>query len=49
MKDAWDDYVKYAFGENELKPISQTGQTENMTHHINKAWDCLIQSIIVHF
>ncbi|CAG7826977.1 unnamed protein product [Allacma fusca] len=26
MKDAWDDYVRYAWGENELKPISQTGQ-----------------------
>jgi len=26
MKDAWDDYARYAWGENELKPISQVGQ-----------------------
>ncbi|CAL8110468.1 unnamed protein product [Orchesella dallaii] len=26
MKDAWDDYERYAWGQNELKPISQTGQ-----------------------
>lgn len=24
IKHAWDGYVKYAFGENELKPISKT-------------------------
>jgi mannosyl-oligosaccharide alpha-1,2-mannosidase len=27
LKDAWDDYVRHAWGENELKPVSQTGQT----------------------
>lgn len=27
MQDAWDDYVRYAWGNNELKPISKTGQT----------------------
>jgi len=27
MQDAWDDYVRHAWGNNELKPISQTGQT----------------------
>jgi len=27
MQDAWDDYVRYAWGNNELKPISRTGQT----------------------
>jgi len=27
LKDSWDDYEKYAWGQNELKPISQTGQT----------------------
>jgi len=27
MKDAWSDYVKFAWGNNELKPVSQTGQT----------------------
>lgn len=26
MKDAWEDYSKWAWGQNELKPISQTGQ-----------------------
>ncbi|ODM92560.1 Mannosyl-oligosaccharide alpha-1,2-mannosidase isoform A [Orchesella cincta] len=26
MKDAWEDYVRFAWGQNELKPISQTGQ-----------------------
>ena len=27
LKDAWDDYSRYAWGENELKPVSQQGQT----------------------
>lgn len=27
LKDAWDDYARHAWGENELKPISQTGQS----------------------
>ena len=27
LKDAWDDYKRYAWGQNELKPVSQTGQT----------------------
>eukprot|EP00112_Aurelia_sp_Birch-Aquarium-sp1_P019897 Seg5010.1 transcript_id=Seg5010.1/GoldUCD/mRNA.D3Y31 product="Mannosyl-oligosaccharide 1 2-alpha-mannosidase IA" protein_id=Seg5010.1/GoldUCD/D3Y31 len=27
MKTAWDGYVQYAFGQNELKPISQTGHS----------------------
>jgi mannosyl-oligosaccharide alpha-1,2-mannosidase len=27
MKDAWDDYVRWAWGNNELKPVSQSGQT----------------------
>jgi mannosyl-oligosaccharide alpha-1,2-mannosidase len=27
MKDAWDNYVLYAWGNNELKPVSNTGQT----------------------
>ncbi|OXA46900.1 Mannosyl-oligosaccharide alpha-1,2-mannosidase isoform A [Folsomia candida] len=26
MKDAWDDYVMWAWEDNELKPVSQTGQ-----------------------
>ncbi len=26
MKDAWDDYERYAWGENQLKPISQIGE-----------------------
>jgi len=26
MKDAWDDYTRWAWGQNELKPVSQTGQ-----------------------
>ena len=25
MKHAWDGYVRYAWGENELKPISRRG------------------------
>ena len=25
IKHAWDGYAKYAFGDNELKPISKTG------------------------
>ena len=27
MKTAWDGYAKYAFGQNELKPISMTGHS----------------------
>ncbi len=27
LKDAWDDYALHAWGENELKPVSQTGQS----------------------
>ena len=27
MKDAWDDYVRYAWGDNELRPVTQTGYT----------------------
>lgn len=27
MKDSWDDYVRYAWGDNELRPVSQTGYT----------------------
>jgi len=27
MKDAWDDYQRYAWGDNELRPVSQTGHT----------------------
>ena len=27
MKTAWDGYVEYAFGQNELKPISKTGHS----------------------
>ena len=26
-KDAWDAYVQYAWGDNELKPISKKGHT----------------------
>ena len=27
IKHAWDGYVKFAFGENELKPISKVGHS----------------------
>lgn len=27
IKHAWNGYVKYAFGENELKPISKRGHS----------------------
>jgi len=30
MKDAWDNYVKYAWGSNELKPISQRGHSASI-------------------
>ncbi|CAG7818316.1 unnamed protein product [Allacma fusca] len=29
-KDAWDNYVKYAWGQNELKPISQRGHSSSI-------------------
>lgn len=27
MKHGWDNYVKYAWGKNELKPVSKRGHT----------------------
>lgn len=27
MKHAWDNYVRYAWGKNELRPISKRGHT----------------------
>lgn len=30
MKDAWDNYVKYAWGHNELRPISQRGHSASI-------------------
>ena len=27
MKTAWDGYAQFAFGQNELKPISKTGHS----------------------
>lgn len=30
MKFAWDGYRKYAWGENELKPISKTGHSSSV-------------------
>ena len=29
-KHAWDGYVKYAWGQNELKPISKRGHTASV-------------------
>ena len=30
MKHAWDSYVKYAWGSNELKPISRKGHSASI-------------------
>lgn len=30
MKHAWDGYAKYAWGKNELKPISHKGHSESI-------------------
>lgn len=30
MKFAWDNYVKYAWGENELRPISKVGHSASI-------------------
>ncbi|CAL8139896.1 unnamed protein product [Orchesella dallaii] len=30
MKDSWDNYVKYAWGHNELRPISQRGHSASI-------------------
>ena len=30
MKHAWDSYVKYAWGANELKPISRRGHSASI-------------------
>jgi mannosyl-oligosaccharide alpha-1,2-mannosidase len=29
-KFAWDSYAQYAFGENELKPLSRKGHSANI-------------------
>lgn len=29
-KFAWDSYAQYAFGENELKPLSRRGHSANI-------------------
>lgn len=30
MKFAWDSYVKYAWGQNELKPLSRRGHSASI-------------------
>ena len=30
MKHAWDNYVKYAWGQNELKPVSRRGHSASI-------------------
>ena len=30
MKHAWDNYVKYAWGQNELRPISRRGHSASI-------------------
>jgi mannosyl-oligosaccharide alpha-1,2-mannosidase len=30
MKHAWDNYVRYAWGKNELKPISKRGHSASI-------------------
>ena len=30
MKHAWDSYVKYAWGQNELRPISHRGHSASI-------------------
>lgn len=30
MKDAWDSYERYAWGENELRPISKRGHSASI-------------------
>ena len=30
LLDAWNDYERYAWGQNQLKPISQVGETGGM-------------------
>lgn len=30
MKHSWDSYVKYAWGQNELKPISRKGHSASI-------------------
>ena len=33
MKHSWDSYVKYAWGQNELKPISRHGHSATVFGH----------------
>jgi len=30
MKDAWDSYRRFAWGENELKPVSRRGHSASI-------------------
>lgn len=35
MKHAWDNYVRYAWGKNELRPISKRGHSASIFGTIN--------------
>lgn len=37
MKHAWDSYRRYAWGSNELRPVSQTGHSSNLFGSIKGA------------
>ena len=45
VKHAWDGYVKYAWGENELKPISRRGHTASVFGKNTKLGATIVDSL----
>lgn len=44
-KHAWDGYVKYAWGENELKPVSRKGHTAAVFGKNTKVGATIVDSL----
>ena len=44
-KHAWDGYVKYAWGQNELKPISKRGHTASVFGKNNALGATIVDSL----
>lgn len=45
VKHAWDGYAKYAFGDNELKPISKRGHSANIFGKNTKLGATIVDSL----
>ncbi|CAG2102386.1 unnamed protein product [Medioppia subpectinata] len=45
MRHSWDNYVKYAWGHNELKPVSHTGHTSDIFGGDSKLGATVVDSL----